>query len=98
MSNLFPGQFSPLGFQTLTLTNSAAQSLTVPSNAKYALIQAVTNPVNWRDDGTAPTASVGNGMVMPVSVEPMGFSGDLSAIKFTSTAAGGSTLLASFYG
>jgi len=98
MSNLFPGQYSPLGFEKLTLTNSAAQNLTVPAMSKFALIQAATQAVNWRDDGVAPTAAVGGGMIMPVSLEPMGFAGDLSSLQFISTNAGGSTLLVSFYG
>ena len=96
MSNLFPGQFAPLGFQAITLTNAVAQKLTVPATSKYALIQAVTNSVSWRDDNTAPMASVG--MIVPTGLEPMGFSGDLSVIQFISTNASGSTLLVSYYG
>jgi hypothetical protein len=49
------------GFQMLTVSN-AAVGLTVPTSGfpTYALIQCETNPVRWRDDGTNPTASVGN--------------------------------------
>ncbi len=102
-TTLFPGQFQPYpsSFQSIALTNSAAVSLTLPTGVngtpKYALVQAVTNSVNWRDDGVAPTASVGGGMVLGTSLEPEGFNGNLSAIKFISTNAGGSTLLVSYY-
>ena len=75
--------------------------LTLPTGVngvpKYALVQALTNSVNWRDDGVAPTASVGGGMVLVAGIEPEGFNGDLSAIKFISTNAAGSTLLVSYY-
>lgn len=102
-SPLFPGQFSPMvgSFQSIALTNTAAVKLTLPTGTngfpKYALVQALTNAVNWRDDGTAPTASVGGGMVLPISEDPSGFAGDLSAIQFISTSASGSTLLVSYY-
>jgi hypothetical protein len=40
--------------------------------------------VRWRDDGTAPTASVG----MPLAVGvPLQYDGDLTNIKFIETAA-----------
>jgi len=100
---LFPGQYQPYpsSFQAISLTNSAATGLTLPTGTngtpKYALIQALTNSVNWRDDGVNPTASVGGGMVLNAGTEPEGFNGDLSAIKFISTASGGSTLLVSYY-
>ena len=100
---LFPGQFSPVpsSFQSISVTNSATSSLTVPTGpngvAKYALIQAVGNTVNWRDDGGAPTASAGGGVAMTALAVPQGFNGDLSALKFISTAAGGSTLVVSYY-
>lgn len=32
----------------------------VPATCDYVVIQAETQPCRWRDDGTAPTASVGN--------------------------------------
>lgn len=41
---------------TFTLTYISNQ---VPANALWAICQAETQDVRWRDDGTAPTASVG---------------------------------------
>ena len=74
------------GYQQISTLSSAA-GLTVPAlapdglNAKpvFALIVAEGAPVRWRDDGTAPTASVG----MPLAVGvPFQYDGDLTKIRF----------------
>jgi hypothetical protein len=57
-------------------------------NAKpvFALIIAEGAPVRWRDDGVAPTASVG----MPIAVGvPLQYDGDLSKIRFIQQSASG---------
>lgn len=82
---------SCLGYQQIT-SLSAAANLTVPATDKsgnkqqatFALIIAESQPVRWRDDGTAPTASVG--MTLAVGV-PLQYDGDLTNIKFIETAA-----------
>jgi hypothetical protein len=81
------------GYQQITnLTASAG--LTVPTlapdglNAKpvFALIIAEGAPVRWRDDGVAPTASVG----MPIAVGvPLQYDGDLTKIRFIQQSASG---------
>ncbi len=51
---------------------SAANSLAdivgavVPASADYAVVQCETQNCRWRDDGTAPTATVGNLLVANV--------------------------------
>ena len=74
------------GYQQIT-NLSASVGLTIPArapdglNAKpvFALIIAEGAPVRWRDDGTAPTASVG----MPLAVGvPLQYDGDLTKIRF----------------
>lgn len=61
------------------LSPSGVTALTVPGGATMALIQAVTQNVRWRDDGTNPTNSVG----MRISAgEEFWYTGDLDAIKF----------------
>lgn len=77
---------SCIGYQQITSLSSAA-SLTVPATDKngmnqkptFALIIAETQNVRWRDDGTAPTASVGMPLIVGV---PLQYDGDLSKIQF----------------
>ena len=67
-----------LGYQQIT-SLSASTALTVPSGATLALIVPETQNVRWRDDGTAPTASVG----MPIFVgASLSYDGDLNRIRF----------------
>ncbi len=55
---VIPDGAIPLGYQQLTsITSSTA--LSVPAGAKIAVIGAETQGVRWRDDGTAPTGSIG---------------------------------------
>lgn len=77
------GNLTPKGYQQLTSLASAA-TLTVPSGATVALIQAEGQAVRWRDDGTSPTASVG---MLISSGETVPYSGSLSAFKVIETAA-----------
>lgn len=75
-----------MGYQQIT-SLSAATGLTVPArtpdglNQKptFALIVAETQNVRWRDDGTAPTASVGMPLVAGI---PLQYDGDLNKIQF----------------
>jgi hypothetical protein len=57
-----PYRGEALGYLQITSLSSAV-TLTganaPPSGATYAVIQAETADVRWRDDGTAPTSSVG---------------------------------------
>ncbi len=72
-----------LGYQQIT-SLAAAVGLAVPSGATYAIIQAETQAVRWRDDGTAPTASVG--MTIPAGGE-LRYDGNLRGIQFIEAAA-----------
>jgi hypothetical protein len=75
-----------LGYQQITSLSSAA-SLTVPQTdlnglackPSLALITAEGQAVRWRDDGIAPTATVG----MPLaSGGTLQYDGDLTKIQF----------------
>lgn len=77
---------SIFGYQQITSLSSAA-TLTVPAVDNHglvhkptqALIRCETQAVRWRDDGTAPTASVG----MPLAVgDSLFYDGDLTRIQF----------------
>ena len=84
---------TPLGFQQITGL-SAAKSLTVPTGATYAIISPGAQAVRWRDDGTAPTATVG----MPIAVGTnFTYSGSLAAIQFIEQTAS-AVLNVSYYG
>jgi hypothetical protein len=83
-------EYEPLGYQQLTATQLAsAQKLTVPAGANVALISVEVAAVRWRDDGTAPTTSIG--MYLPNGLAPFEYSGTLDAIEFI--AATGSPLV-----
>lgn len=67
-----------LGYQQIT-SLSASTALTVPSGATLAVIIPESQAVRWRDDGTAPTGSVG----MPLAIATtLSYDGDLSRIRF----------------
>lgn len=89
-----------LGYQQLT-SLSASTALTVPvvdQNGQkvqptMAVIIAESQAVRWRDDGTAPTGSVG----MPLAVGvPFNYDGPLQNIRFIEQAAS-ATLNISYY-
>ena len=80
-----------LGYQQI-VGLAASTALTVPArdlngmNAEptMALIVADTQGVRWRDDGVAPTASVG----MPLAAGvPLLYDGDMTLIRFIEQAA-----------
>lgn len=82
-----------LGYQQITSLSSST-GLTLPSTeqhgvsmapAKLVLLQAETQNVRWRDDGTAPTASVG--MILYAGADPYPYDGDLNKIRFIEVAA-----------
>ena len=73
-----------LGYQQIT-DASTAVGLTVPTGANFAMIVAEAQSVRWRDDGIAPTTTVG----MPLSVGiDFSYDGDLHRIKFIAVTAG----------
>ena len=81
-----------LGYQQIT-SLSASTALTVPSGATLALIVPETQNVRWRDDGTAPTSSIG----MPIFVgASLSYDGDLKNIRFIQQDAS-ATLNVSYY-
>lgn len=80
------------GYQQITVL-TASTGLTVPTvsnqtgiggTPSVALIIVEGQSVRWRDDGVAPTASVG--MLLPVGTVFM-YDGDLTRIRFIQTAA-----------
>jgi len=77
---------SRLGYQQIT-SLTTAQSLTIPATdlsglkcrPSIAIITPLTGNVRWRDDGTAPTATVGMPLAAGVTLQ---YDGDLTKIQF----------------
>lgn len=83
---------TPLGYQQIT-NLTTAQPLTIPATATFALVEAEGIDCRWRDDGVAPTGTVG----MPLYAGPSQvFSGELATLQFIQTAAG-AVLNVSYY-
>jgi hypothetical protein len=72
---------------------AAAAGVTIPQQARMALIAVSVQGVRWRDDGGAPTASIG----MPRAAgQEFAYTGDLSALQLIQQASG-AVLDVSFY-
>lgn len=79
------GSYTALGCQALPSLASAAGFTSVPAGATLADIQVAGQNVNYRDDGTPPTASVG--LTIYAGAPSFPYSGNLNAIQFIQTAA-----------
>ena len=83
---------SRLGYQQITDLDPAV-GLTVPtknlsglaSTPSIALITPEAQAVRWRDDGVAPTATVGMPLAVGVTLQ---YDGDLTQIQFFEQAGG----------
>lgn len=79
----------PVGFSQITAGFAAAQGLgTIPDGAALALIQPVSGPVRFRDDGTAPTDAIG---MIVGDGDTIQYPGDLTAFQFINDAGSGVT-------
>jgi len=94
MANNIKAITSCLGYQQITSLGTAT-GLTVPDKdpvtglnvkANFALITAEAQALRWRDDGVAPTATVGMPLAVGVTLQ---YDGDLSKIKFIQQVSGG---------
>jgi len=91
---------SVMGYQQITSLSSST-NLTVPARdlnglvgtPRIAIITPETQAVRWRDDNTAPTASVGMPLAAGVTLQ---YDGDLSQIKFIEQV-GGAKLNITYY-
>src|SRR5579863_2278610 len=76
--------WAPLGYQQLTSINSAT-GLNAPAEATIAEIIVEAQGIRYRDDGTAPTATVG----MPVATgASFQYAGDLTTIQLIEQTSG----------
>lgn len=95
-----PGQpIVPLGFcqvsaEALASAVSLSTACTIPAGATMAWLQAETANVRYRDDGAAPTASIGN---LVLSGNPgIFYNGSIKALQFIG-ASGSPVLDVAFY-
>ena len=83
---------SVLGYQQITSLSSATK-LTVPQkdlsglagSPRIAIITPEAQAVRWRDDGVAPTASVGMPLAVGVTLQ---YDGDINQIQFIEQTSG----------
>ncbi|MBR8228111.1 hypothetical protein KDX05_07270 [Burkholderia vietnamiensis] len=78
------GNLTPVGYQQITNLTTAT-SLMVPTGARIAAIQAEAGTLRYRDDGVAPTATVG--MVVGASGS-VNYTGSLAAVQLIAATAG----------
>ena len=71
-----------LGYQQI-VGAVAATAITVPSGTTVAFIQAEMQSVRWRDDGTDPTATIGN--IIEAS-DTLMYAGDFSKLRLIEVA------------
>lgn len=71
--------YPSLGHQQVTSLSSSA-SLTVPAGAVYCTLQAETQNVRYRGDGTAPTTAVGT--LLYAGANAIDYVGDLTKLRF----------------
>jgi hypothetical protein len=81
-----------VGYEQITDV-SAAVALK-PKDAFFAVIQAETKNIRWRDDGVDPTATVG--MLLKAG-DTMEYDGDLNALRLIETEAS-AALNVAYYG
>ena len=96
-----PAIIKPLGYCQLSVTTSAVQTSTCsgfPSTATYAVVCNEGTAARWRDDGTAPTASVGQPLGTGTATAPacMAIGTTLSTLQWIAES-GTATLNFSFY-
>lgn len=89
-----PYAYTPLGLLTMTLNSSVAQALAPPAGATTVQISVAGNAVNYRDDGTPPTSSVG--IPAAAGLEFFLSQTNLANVKFIAQT-GTATLTMSFY-
>lgn len=95
--------YTPLGYCKLSATTSASVLVStcsggIPTGATYALICNEGSEARWRDDGTAPTTSLGQILGSGTTSGPtcFGYSASLSALQFIAQT-GTATFDISFY-
>lgn len=90
---------TPCGYQQFAAgAVDTAQSLTLPNAPQqptFAIITPITQGIRWRDDGTAPSATVG----MPVAAgTTIFYDGALKNLQIIASTAGAEVNISYYYG
>lgn len=101
-----PYQWRPVGFLQMSVSSSVATLLTTSANATvttnttlvanptiatYAMITVDSNGVRFRDDGVAPTNTVG--VLIAAGAAPFQYNGDLTTVQFISNNSSAAAIL-----
>lgn len=84
-------RYAPLGYNQITTLSAAVglgDGLTndeIPAGANFAIVTAEAQAVRWRDDGTAPSGTVGMPLASGGTLE---YTGNLAAVKVIESASG----------
>ena len=76
----------PVAYEQIATASATGLTAATHQGARIAIIQALTADVNWRDDGTDPTAAATGGMYLAAG-ESFLYVGYLSKLKFINTVA-----------
>lgn len=80
-----PGNSQPCGYEQVPC--DTVQELTVPDNARWALMRASAQTVRIRDDGTDPNTTVGFPLLTTDNY--LTYTGNLRALRCIAATAGG---------
>lgn len=83
--------YSALGHEQLTVGTTAVGLPNLPDLAKLrrVVVRNLGEPMNWRDDGTSPTANTG---FPSLADEIMVFDGDFEQLEFIRSASAGNDI------
>lgn len=99
--NIRPGPINPAGYCQLAVTTVVQTSTCsggIPAGANYAVVCNEGTAARWRDDGTAPTTTVGNILGTGTATAPIcaAFSTTFSTLQWVAES-GTATLDITFY-
>ena len=95
LGTLVPMGYEEIAVSTVAIGFTAATIRTATTAANYAYVFVGTNAIRWRDDGSNPTAAVGQPAAAGERIEVCGLKA-VSAIKFIRQSAD-ATLFVSYY-
>ena len=88
---------TPVAYAQATVSGSAISLPSIPTGANRALVQLETgDTIRWRDDGTAPTSSVGM-VLYPANIIELTSAQSIAKFKAIGIVGGGVTLNVSYY-